>query len=189
MFLLSIPVEPVAAKEQVKKIDDYIFAVAGGDKDALAGLYEDTHTAVYGYALSLCKHPHDAEDILQDVFVQIWNAAGQYTSCGKPMAWVFTITKNLVMQNIRQQGKMMPVTDEELQEFFCEHEEITSDDRIVLEALLENLQDDERQIVVLYSLSGMKHREIAAFLKIPLSTVLSKYNRALKKLRNIIKEA
>ena len=53
---------------------------------------------------------------------------------------------------------------------------------------LQVLKEEEQQIVVLHALTGWKHREIAAFLKLPLATVLSKYARAMKKLRNVIAE-
>ncbi len=189
MFLLSIPAEPVSSSKQAERLDNYILGIAKGDKEALAGLYESTHTAVYGFALSLCKNVPDAEDVLQDVFVQIWNAAEQYTPAGKPMAWIFTITRNLALLCLRQKNKMIPFSAEDLQEHLEELSQVTSDDRIVLEALLKSLQDTERQILVLHALSGMKHREIASLLQIPLPTVLSKYHRAVKKLGKIMKEA
>ncbi len=189
MFLLSIPAEPVSSSERAERLDNYILGIAKGDKEALAGLYESTHTAVYGFALSLCKNVPDAEDVLQDVFVQIWNAAEQYTPAGKPMAWIFTITRNLALLCLRQKNKMIPFSAEDLQEHLEEISQVTSDDRIVLEALLKSLQDTERQILVLHALSGMKHREIASLLQIPLPTVLSKYHRAVKKLGKIMKEA
>lgn len=189
MFLLSIPAEPVSSSKQAERLDNYILGIAKGDKEALAGLYESTHTAVYGFALSLCKNVPDAEDVLQDVFVQIWNAAEQYTPAGKPMAWIFTITRNLALLCLRQKNKMIPFSAEDLQEHLEELSQVTSDDRIVLEALLKSLQDTERQILVLHALSGMKHREIASLLQIPLPTVLSKYHRAVKKLGKTMKEA
>ena len=89
----------------------------------------------------------------------------------------------------RQKNKMIPFSAEDLQEHLEEISQVTSDDRIVLEALLKSLQDTERQILVLHALSGMKHREIASLLQIPLPTVLSKYHRAVKKLGKIMKEA
>ena len=52
--------------------------------------------------------------------------------------------------------------------------------------MLKLLSDEERQIITLHAVSGLKHRQIAELLDIPLSTVLSKYNRAIKKLRNKI---
>ena len=61
-------------------------------------------------------------------------------------------------------------------------------DRLVLEAALKALGDEERQIVLLHAVSGLKHREIAADLGLPLSTVLSRYNRSLKKLQRFLTE-
>lgn len=60
------------------------------------------------------------------------------------------------------------------------------DDRIVLEGVLSLLSEEEREIVLLYAVSGMKHREIAESLGLKLSTTLSKYYRALKKLREYL---
>ena len=57
-------------------------------------------------------------------------------------------------------------------------------DRMALMAALEILKEDERQIVILHASAGMKHREIAASLQMPLATVLSKYRRAMKKLED-----
>ena len=189
MFLFSIPEEPAPQRGQAEYLEKYISGISEGDKEALAGLYESTHAAVYGFALSLCKNTHDAEDVLQDVFLQIWNAAGQYSAAGKPMAWIFTITRNLSLQSLRRKGKVVPLPAEELPEQFEEAPHLTSEDRIVLESLLNMLGDEERQIVVLHALSEMKHREIASLLHLPLPTVLSKYRRAIKKLGNIVKEA
>ena len=61
-------------------------------------------------------------------------------------------------------------------------------DKLVLKAALEALKEDERQIVLLKNSSGLKHREIAEGLGMPLATVLSKYNRAMKKLEQYLRE-
>ena len=61
-------------------------------------------------------------------------------------------------------------------------------DAIVLKAALEILKEDERQIVLLHASAGLKHREVAAGLGLPLATVLSKYNRAMKKMPNYLRE-
>ena len=61
-------------------------------------------------------------------------------------------------------------------------------DAMVLRSALEILKEDERQIVLLHASAGLKHREIAADLQMPLATVLSKYNRAIKKLKQYLRE-
>ena len=63
-------------------LEDCIARIAGGDKDALADLYNRTRPAVYGFALSIVKNAHDAEDILHDACLQVWNAAGGYRRQG-----------------------------------------------------------------------------------------------------------
>ena len=72
---------------------------------------------------------------------------------------------------------------------FADEPLVDQEDRMVLGALLGILSDEERQIVVLHAMTGFKHREIAQLLDLRLPTVLSKYNRAVKKLRGALKEA
>ena len=60
------------------------------------------------------------------------------------------------------------------------------EDRVTVNACLTELSDEEREIVLLHAVSGFRHREIAAFLDLPLPTVLSKYRRALNKLRRML---
>ena len=60
---------------------------------------------------------------------------------------------------------------------------VSPEDREVLQALLQRLEPQERQIVVLHAVAGLKHREVAQLLEMPLSTVLGKYSRSLKKLK------
>ena len=170
-------------------LDQCIARIAGGDQEALAQLYHRTRPAVYGFALSILKNPHDAEDMLHDAYLQVWNAAGQYRTQGKPRAWIMTIVRNLSLSHLRQQGRTEPLVQEDWQDRLAEIPAVTQEDRLTLQALLETLGDQERQIVVLHALSGLKHREIAAMLSLPLPTVLSKYNRALKKLQLAWKEA
>lgn len=189
MLLFTIQTENTPGREQADVLDNYLFRIAEGDREALARLYEATYSAVYGFALSILKNVPDAEDTLQEVFVQIWNAAGIYTSVGKPLAWIFTITRNLALMCLRQNSRSFPVSPEEWQNHFKDCTQTSTDDRLLLASLLGTLPDAERQIVMLHALSGLKHREIASILKLPLPTVLSKYRRALIKLESTLKKA
>ena len=63
---------------------------------------------------------------------------------------------------------------------------VTAEDKIIISECLNTLSDSERQIIVLHAVAGMKHREIAELTGLPVSTVLSKYSRALKKLKKIL---
>lgn len=164
-------------------LDDYIAAVAAGDSQALSELYHHTASGVYAFALSLLKNSHDAEDVLHDCFVSLWSNAGNYRSQGKPMAWILTIARNLCLKVLRDQARTTQLDTEDWRDHIALHSEMTADDKVVLEQCMARLSDDERQIVVLHAVSGFKHREIADLMDLALPTVLSKYHRAIKKLR------
>lgn len=167
-------------------LERLIARMAKGDSSALAELYNDLASPVYGFALSILRNTHDAEDVLQDTFVKIWSAAGSYTPRGKPMAWILTVTKNLSLSRFREQRHTADIGDEEWQMLYVVNPAVTGEDRLVLEAAMNGLSPDDRQIVMLHAVAGLKHAEISEMMNIPLSTVLSKYNRAKKKLQTLI---
>ena len=103
------------------------------------------------------------------------------------MAWVFTIVKNLVRDRFRRSGREELMGDLPEGELAIPETE-RSDEAMVLRQAIRVLSAEEREIVLLHAVSGLKHREIAAMLERPLSTVLSKYHRALGKLRAALAE-
>ena len=164
-------------------LDTLLGRIAIGDTAALEALYRRTQTAVYSFALSVLKNAHDAEDVLHDCYVAAWNSAAQYRSRGKPMAWLITIAKNLCLQQLRAQRKTADMPEDMHAFLPADSAGMSVEDRTVLSACMRQLSDGERQIVTLHAVAGFKHREIAAILQMPLATVLSKYNRAIKKLK------
>jgi RNA polymerase sigma-70 factor (ECF subfamily) len=167
-------------------LDLYIRRIAAGDTRALENLYHETHTSVYAYVISVLKNVHDAEDVLHDCYLAVHSAAANYSSSGKPMAWIITIAKNLCLMKLRERKKKAEVEDEDffINAQYNEDSRLTPEDAFILNECMNELSDEERQIVVLHVVSGFKHREIASFLNMALPTVLSKYHRALKKLKN-----
>ena len=160
--------------------------MAAEDSHSLEELYHRTRTAVYGLVLSYLKHPQDAEDVTQDAFVRIWDTAASYRPQGKPMAWLLTVARNLALMRLRERGKTQELTDEEWSALPARAPDVTTEDRHVLRAALSLLSEQERQVVMLHAVTGLKHREIAQLLELPLATVLSKYRRALKKLNLLL---
>ena len=161
--------------------ENLIIRMAAGDGAAFKELYEQTSSAVYGFALSILKNKHDAEDVMHDAFIKIYTAAVAYKPMGKPMAWILTIVKNLCYSKIRAGGVCEDIS--EYEDLIRSDESGMVIDKLVLQEALSTLDFEERQIVILHSLTGMKHREIAEILELPTGTVLSKYNRSLKKLK------
>ena len=157
--------------------------VAAGDQEALGELYHRARTAVYGLALSILRHGHDAEDVTQDTFVRVWERADQYRPQGTPMAWLLSIARNLALMKLRERARTQDLPPEDWESFSIESHDVNTEDRTVLTAALSALSEEERQIVMLHVTAGLKHRELAQLLELPLSTVLSKYRRALLKLK------
>ena len=170
------------------QIDRLINKIAQGNVSAMGELYDVIKTDVFSYALSKTGNKIDAEDITQDTFVQIYKYAKQYQSKGKPMAWIITIELNLIRRHYKLKSRTV-----NLDESFENMSDNSNFERGIinnafLTHLLRTLSEEEREIIALHVVSGFKHREIANLLNKPLSTVLSKYNRAIKKLQLIVKE-
>ena len=178
----------ISSMSEMEKIDQYISDMAQGGKAALEQLYLSIKDAVFGYALSILKNAQDAEDVLHDCCIAVYQSAQQYVSTGKPMAWIMTITRNLCLGKLRGRGRYSDLPGEDWEPYLRSNENVSMEDRVILEHCLRDLQDDEREILLLHVFSGMKHREIAELTGRPLSTVLSKYHRALKKMRAIFRE-
>lgn len=164
-------------------LDQLLQGVACGDRDSFEQLYHQTSAAVYAYSLSILKNTHDAEDVLQECFISIHAAAGSYQPNTKPMAWIITIAKNLCLQRLRHQKRCAEVPLDDWKDYLEHNEEMTTIDRVLVSECIGRLPEHDRQIVVLHAVAGLKHREIAQLLDMPLPTVLSKYHRAIHKMR------
>lgn len=183
LMLLTAQTTERHGVEERRELDELLSGVAAGDREALAQLYRRTRTAVYGLALSYVKNAHDAQDVTQDTFVRVWDSAYQYKPQGSPLGWLLAVARNLALMKLRQGSRQEQLEDEEWDAIPAESPAVTPEDRQVLQQAMAALTDEERQVVMLHAVTGLKHREIAHLLEMPLATVLSKYHRALKKLR------
>lgn len=187
MVFLALLLHTEIEYETGSHLDELIKRLAVGDKGALEELYHATRAAVYGFSLSITKNPADSEDVLQETYLKIWANADRYTAKGTPMAWILMITKNLALMKLREKKRHQDLEPEEWDmSFHIPDSAGNTEDRHLLEAALNILSEEERHIILLHAVSGLKHREIATLLELALPTVLSKYHRALKKLRKYI---
>ena len=186
ILVLGAMAQEARAANPNGELEALIGGIAAGSREDLAELYRRTRAAVYGLALSSLKNGAEAEDVAQDTFVKVWAAAPSYRPQGKPMAWLLTIARNLALGRLRTAARIQDLSEAQWSAFSIESDTLTADDRTVLAAALGRLSDEERHIVVLHAVCGLKHREIAQFLGLALPTVLSKYHRSLKKLKTIL---
>ena len=169
-------------KLSAAQLSGLIKRISENDDDAFVQLYNMTKSAVYGYILSILNNPHDAEEIMQDTYLTINLKAGDFKPGGSAMAWILTIAKNHALMRLRKQ-KAEVMTDQppEIADPRQPFDQVN--DRLVLSALMKVLTDDERQIVMLYAVAGLKHHMIAKLCGMTLTAELSKYHRALNKLK------
>lgn len=150
----------------------------------LKHIYNEVRVPVYNFALSILKNPIEAEDVVQDVMIKIYDNYKSYKG-GNVFSWILTITKNESLMKIRKNQKT-ELKDDEFWDSIHNENKLSHDDIILLDHLLNSLNDIEREIVFLIAISGLKNREVAHFLSMPLATVLSKYNRAIKKMQKLL---
>lgn len=166
--------------------EEIFFHISQGDNKAFANLYTNTYQAVYGFLLSILNNREEAEDVLQETYIKIRENASGYKHNGKPMAWIFTIARNLAYMKLRKRKRVSMLSIEDAENVVGFSDVTNAEERMVLEAAFRILNVEERQIVMLHAVSGLKHKEISQIMKKPLSTVLSKYNRAIKKLEKAV---
>lgn len=170
-------------------VEALLLRIAEGDGNAIEPLYTSIRPGVYAFALSITRSVQDAEDVLHDTILRICEAAWRYRPNGRPMPWILTITRNLALMKLRERGRADMLPYEDWERLTAHLPRVTPEDRLVLYAALYRLTEAERQIVTLHAVGGFLHRECAAMLHLPLSTVLSKYNRAIKKLQHALEDA
>ncbi len=183
LFLYTTSEKEYNTVSDRKYLDSCIAQISNKSEEGLAELYKLTSSSVYAYALSILKNTFDAEDIMHDCYINIYHSADRYQSSGKPMAWILTIAKNLCFQKLREKKKVSDILDENWESLLMDNHAITVEDKLLIEKCMRILTDEERQIVVLHAVADFKHREIADLMDLLLPTVLSKYNRAVKKLK------
>ena len=175
-----------APAEERRELQRLLRRIAEGEREALAALYQRTRTAVYGLALSYLRNAHDVQDLTQDVYVQVWDCAAQYRPTGSPMGWLLAVCRNLCLMRLRREERHAALSEEEWDAIPAPECGLDADERALLQGALATLGEEERRIVLLHAVTGLKHREIAALLELALPTVLSKYHRALKKMRSCL---
>ena len=168
MFLMGIfsALEEPVSYDRMSD-EKLLLRVAGGDREAFQRLYQNTDKTIYGFILSIVKNPQDAEELMQETYLKIWVSAAGYQSQGKPLAWMFTIARNLCYMKVRDQKREAELGLSELSEMelgeFCPQIEDAAD-RLVLHAALHILGEEEQQIVLLHAAAGLKHQPVRRIL-------------------------
>jgi len=168
-----------------------IAAVGRGSRSALKRLYELESRRLYGIALRIVRRPEIAADVLQDVFIQVWQNARTFSAeRGAGSAWLTGIVRFRALDAVRKLGREIPSGDPSLGDEAVEPNVIEQIDAkaeaVALRRCLASLDENQRRCVVLAFVDGFSHAEIAQRLSAPLGSVKSWVRRGLLALRSCL---
>lgn len=188
---MLLAVQPESAKESDVEL---LHAIARGDEGALARLYDAYRVILFGLLVRILNSREEAEDILQEVFVQVWRRAKDFDEQrGRPFTWLVTLARSRAIDRLRQLGARQRLAAGAAQE--QEHAESVSDaltdavraeQQTVVRRALAELPEDQRHTLVLAYFDGLTQSEIAAKLNAPLGTIKTRMRSGMIKLRALL---
>lgn len=169
-------------------------AVARGDESALADIYDRYRLILFGLILRILSDRAEAEDVLQEVFLQVWRRAGDFDEArGRGFTWLVTIARSRALDRLRASASRGRVATEAAQMPHDESGDAAADavrseqSEIVRQALSELSADQQRALFMAY-FEGLTQAEIAARLGDPLGTVKTRIRLGMIKLRGLLRE-
>lgn len=166
-----------------------IKACIDGDRSAQYALYKKYSTAMYNICYRITNDPDDAEDVLQEAFINAFKYLQSFKGESSFGAWLKRIVVNASINHVKKQKMLYtPIEDHDI-----EQESDLPDEALILEIgrvreSIQKLPDGYRTVLSLYLMEGYDHREISQILNISESTSKSQYNRAKKRLKEILTE-
>jgi len=172
---------------QAEQDAQLVVAVAGGSRDALGVLYDRFAPSLLAVAIRMLGSSREAEDVVQDVFLEAWQRARHYDrSRGTVRTWLMLRLRSRSLDRIRSSRRTRGVTFDELampvSDGQAEATLAALDSPALLEALTQ-LPSDQRRVLELGYFSGQSCAEIASVLSVPVGTVKSRMSRAIAHLR------
>ena len=177
---------------------DLLRRIVDQDKDALDILYSRYITPVYSMALHMLKQAPLAEEVTQDVFLNIWLKAASFNAeRGQPRSWIMSVAHHRVIDVIRSRRRTAQVTDPEGYETLerlpaggasVEGQVQQNLDRERIMRALDGLPDNQRQVILLAYFEGYSQSEMAELLSEPLGTIKTRVRLAMQKLRAVLRD-
>lgn len=179
--------------ESLNSPANLIRQAANRDREAFSQLYDRFSSLVYTFAMRMLRVPQDAEDLLQEVFVQVWHQADRYSEeRGSPEAWIMNITRSRAIDKLRSKRRMeksFVLTDDPARAESTENVESSaseSETKLTMNSALANLPEGQRRVLELAYFDGLSQTEIADRLKEPLGTVKTRMRSGIHRLRGLL---
>ena len=173
------------------QIDDVelLKAVARKNESALAGLYERYRLILFGLIMRILNNREEAEDVLQEVFIQVWRKAANFDETrGRPFTWLVTLARSRAIDRLRSLAARERVAvagsrDETAEVSDAALDAFRSEQRGLVKSALDQLPEEQKHALVLAYFEGLTQTEIAARLGAPLGTIKTRMRAGLMRLR------
>lgn len=176
--------------------EDLMHGIMDGKSSALGELYDRYGRLVYSLSYQVVGDPATAEEITQEVFLQVWNKAGTYQAGqGKVVTWLTSVARHKAIDSLRRKG----ARPEGHQVGFETEDELDLVDPVGVEEQVENSQRslairraiahlpaEQQKALALAYFKGMTHQEVANLIGEPLGTVKTRIRLAMLKLRQLL---
>ncbi|MGE0785547.1 MAG: sigma-70 family RNA polymerase sigma factor [Sandaracinaceae bacterium] len=167
---------------------ELVIALARGDRDALASLYDRHSGALFGLGIKLLRDRGEAQELLHDVFLEAWKRAGDYDpSRGSVKTWLMLRMRSRCLDRIKSAGRARTsAVGTDLSRYAGSEaaSAATAVDAGRVYAALTELPNEQRQVLELGYFAGLSCSEMADELDIPIGTVKSRLHAAMKRLRS-----
>jgi RNA polymerase sigma-70 factor, ECF subfamily len=190
----------VSASENNEKVNpnekdfDLAQKAAAGNLAAFELLYERYHRRTYSLCLRMTNSATEAEDITQEVFIQLFRKIGSFRGDSAFSTWLHRMTVNQVLMHFRRRGVQNEKTTEdgEMPEQIVRgtenHNKMPILDRIAIDKAISELPNGYRTVFVLHDVEGFEHEEIARMLGLSVGTSKSQLHKARLKLRGLLRK-
>jgi RNA polymerase sigma-70 factor, ECF subfamily len=171
---------------------DLLKAIARQDETALAELYDRYRLILFGLLVRILNSREEAEDVLQEVFLQVWRRAADFDETrGRPFTWLVTLARSRGIDRLRNLAARERVAlagarepSEEVSDAMADA--FRSEQRGLVTSALDQLPDEQRRPLMLAYFEGLTQSEIASKLNAPLGTVKTRMRTGLSRLRELL---
>lgn len=162
------------------------------DESGFNYLYDNYSGAIYGIILKVVIYNEEANEVMQDSFVKIWNSIEQFDSSkGTLYTWMLNIARNTAIDKLKSKAFQNDLKNQTLPDFVSDSETLSSEQKHSfheLEKVINSLKEEYKIIISKAYFEGFTQEEISEELGIPLGTVKTRTRAALIELRNLLKE-